>query len=202
MKSTVYTGFWLGLLGVAVSVAPMVGQAYGAEKHQKQQKQTKQIAIEGLQDIDNPDAAFNVELSVDRDNRTYKAGEPVVFSFKANKDSRLTLFNVATSGKVHILFPNEHHKDNLVKAGQTYQVPAKGAKFRFKAQGPAGQDIVKAIATLDQVALLPDGTAKPSGGVQEITTSSKDLAIEVVEALGPIDPKRWAEAELSLTVKE
>lgn len=199
MKHTIYTGVGLGLLSLAITVAPFATQAYG---EQKPKKQTKQIAIEGLQDIDNPNAAFTIQLSVDRENRTYKAGEPVVFSFKANKDSRLTLFNVATSGKVHILFPNEHHKDNLVKAGQTYQVPPQGAKFRFTAQGPAGQDVVKAIATLDQVALLPDGTAKPSGGVQEVKTSSKDVAIEVVQALDPVDPKRWAEAELSLTVKE
>lgn len=199
MKRTVVTGFWLGLLGIAVSMVPMVDQVEAAPKAKQA---TKQIEIERLQDIDNPDAAFTVDLSVDRKDSQYKVGDPIVLSFKTNKDCRLTLFNVGTSGKVHVLFPNEHQQDNLVKAGTVYQVPAKAAKFRFKAQGPVGQDVIKAIATLEQVALVSDGAAKSSGGMKEIAGSQKDIAIEVQQALDPVDPKRWAEAERVISIVE
>ncbi len=66
----------------------------------------KQITIEKLQDIENPEAEFSVELWVDREDGTYKVGEKIIFFFKANRDCRLTLFNVATNGQVLIIFPN------------------------------------------------------------------------------------------------
>lgn len=189
-RRTLGRGLWLGLVALVV-----LGCAITGSFDQSKNKKTRQIEIARLQEIENPESGFKVDLWVDRKDATYKAGEEIVFSFKTNQDCRLTLFNVGTSGEIHILFPNEHHQDNLVKAGSTYRIPAEGAKYLFKAQGPAGEDVVKAIATLEKVALVGEGDVKPAGEFQEVTRPEKDIVIAIQETLKPLDSKRWAEAE-------
>ena len=159
----------------------------------------KQFDVEPLLEINNPQAEFKVDLWTDRDDATYKIGDKVTFFFKTDKDCNLTLLNVATDGKVQILFPNEFHKDNLVKAGTIYTIPPKEAKFAIKAKAPAGEDVVKAIATLDQVTLIKDedvvavkGYIK---GFKGLKKNVRTLAIELEETLKPVDPKKWSEAD-------
>lgn len=188
---------WLAVVCVMILTFAVSGTFGQAKK-----KATRQIEIEHIQDIDNPEAGFKVELWVDRKDATYKVGDAINFSFKTNKDCRLTLFNVATSGKVHILFPNEHQKDNLVKAGATYQIPPKDAKYLFKAQAPAGEDVVKAIATLEKVALVSQSDCKPAGDFQEVTKPESQVARDIGIALKPVDIKRWAEAEKIIKIVE
>ena len=169
---------------------------------QAQTKAAKQISIETLEDIENINPDLKLDVRVDREDATYQVGEPIIFCFTANKDCRVTLFNISTSGAIQILFPNEHAKDNLVKAGTEYRVPAEGAKFRFAARAPVGEDVVKAFATLEQVALVDQSDIKPAGPVQEVSGEAKDIAIEVQEALKPLDAKRWAEAEKTVKIVE
>ncbi|MBM4273472.1 MAG: DUF4384 domain-containing protein [Deltaproteobacteria bacterium] len=191
-------GFWLWfpllLLGILT---------WGAATAQGQAKEPeKPAAPDRLKDLDNPKGEIKVELTVDREDATYKVGDQIVFTFRTNKDCRLTLFNVGTSGKVHVLFPNEHHKDNLVKAGTVYRIPPEGAKFVFKAQGPAGEDVVKAIATLENVPLVNEANLKPAGPFQEVGKPEKDIVIGIQSALKPVDFKKWAEAEKVIKIVE
>ncbi|HDD35810.1 MAG TPA: DUF4384 domain-containing protein [Candidatus Desulfofervidus auxilii] len=158
--------------------------------------------VEGLQEIKNPESGFKVELWTDREDATYKVGDEIVFYFKTNKDCRLTLLNVGTSGKTHIIFPNKYQKDDLVKAGKVYRVPAKDARWVFKAEGPAGIDLVKAIATLEKVALVDKEDLKPAGAVQEVKKPQSELAKDIAISLKPVNEKRWAEAEKIINVIE
>ncbi len=77
----------------------------------------------------------------------YQIGDNIVFSVKADRDSYLTLFDIATGGDVTVIFPNAFHRDNFIKAGVTYQIPAPNYGFQFDIQGPSGLERVKAIAT-------------------------------------------------------
>jgi hypothetical protein len=181
---------------VVISVA--VSGAIAAEK----KAEMKQIEIVKIEDIENPNAEFTIDLKVDREDATYKVGDPIVFTFKTNKDCRLTLLNKTESGVIQVIFPNEHHKDNLVKAGATYRIPAEDAKYIFKAKGPAGEDVVKAIAALDQVVLVNPADLKPAGPFQEAKISEEQLTKQIEIALKPIPVKRWAEAEKMIKVVE
>ena len=168
----------------------------------------KQVVVEekkpaeGLQDIKNPDKVFKVELWADRKDGKYKVGDEVAFFFKADKDCRVTLFNVGTSGNVQILFPNKFQKDNLVKADKEYRFPAKEAEYLFRFKKPGGEDLVKAIATLDDVTLVAAADTKPQGEVKEVVKPQSALAKDVEIALKPVETRRWSEAELIVTVKE
>jgi len=171
----------------------------------------KQIAIEvksnpggqanELKDLKNPEAGFKVELWTNREDNTYKVGDEVSFYFKANQDCRLTLINLGTSGEPLKLFPNQHQQDNQLKAGKVYSFPSKEANYLFRIKGPAGTDIVKAFATLDDVSLLANASTKPEGPVEKIEKPESELTKDIEIALKPIDKNRWAEAEKLLRVK-
>lgn len=167
-----------------------------------EERQKLEAKVDELKDINNPDAGFKVEIWTDRKDATYKVGDEIIFHFKTNQDCRLTLFNVGTGGSVERIFPNKHQKDNLVKAGKVYQIPPENAGWLFKAKGPAGVDLAKAIATMEKVELVSQADVKPAGPVEEVTKPQSELAKEIEIALRPVKTKRWAEADLELTVKE
>jgi hypothetical protein len=159
--------------------------------------------VNSLEDIQNTNADFTVELWTDKKDNSrdiYHAGDEVVFFFKTNKDCRLTLINVGTTGKVNVIFPNKHQDDNLVKAGVEYRVPPERSSYIFKMDGPAGLDLVKAVATLDNVPLLPEPSIKTEGATQNTDMPQSMVARDISISLKPIDSKRWAETELTLKV--
>lgn len=162
----------------------------------------KQAAIETLEGINNPESEFKVELWVDREDATYKVGDDIKFSFKANKNCRLTIFNVGTSGKVTILYPNEHQKDNSVKADSTYTIPTTEANYVFKAAGPAGEEMIKVIATIDEVTLVTQNDLQPVGPFQEVTKPEPEMVKDITIALKPVPVKKWTEAEKIVKVVE
>lgn len=87
------------------------------------------------------------KVKVWTNKQEYQVGDNVVFYAKADRDSYLTLFDIATGGDVTVIFPNAFHKDNFIKAGVTYKIPAPSYGFQFDIQGPSGLERVKAIAT-------------------------------------------------------
>lgn len=195
-------GMVLACLALFVLFVAVGAYAQKAATGKQVAVEKKQKPAEGLQDIKNADKGFKVELWADRKDATYKVGDEVTFFFKADKDCRVTLFNVGTSGKVQIFFPNKFQKDNLVKADKEYCFPPKEAEYLFRFKGPAGEDLVKAIATLDDVTLVAAADTKPQGEVKEVVKPQSALARDIEIALKPVETKRWSEAELILTVKE
>lgn len=175
-------GLWLSLMVMGVSGLALTG-AFGHPK-----KATKEMAVEKVEEIKNPDTEFKIELIVDREE--YRVGDQVVVGFRTNKDARVTLLNIGSSGQVKILYPNEHHKDNLVKASTMYRLPPEGARFAFKATGPGGQDVIKAIATLDN---LPQVTQ---------AETEKDIAVILQDMASHGNLRRWAEADKAIKVVE
>jgi len=108
-----------------------------------------------------PNSPFKVGVKVNGgDNPTVGIGQTVSFSFVSDRDCYLTLIDVGTSGTVTVLFPNQFHKDNFVKAGQEITIPDSSMGFKIQAQGPPGREMVKAIATLENIditAAFPPG---------------------------------------------
>lgn len=69
------------------------------------------------------------------------SGDRVRFRFRSNFDGFLYVMNSGTSGSYTVLFPHaDTGRDNAIKAGREYVVPATEAYFRIA--GPPGQDIV------------------------------------------------------------
>lgn len=73
------------------------------------------------------------------------------FRFRTNFDGYLYVMNHSTSGKYEQLFPREETgKDNHVRAGRDYMVPATETAFRIT--GPAGHEVVYWMVTPAELA--------------------------------------------------
>lgn len=90
---------------------------------------------------------------------------------QVDKPAYITLLTIGTDGSVAVLFPNDFAKASQIAApGMLYQVPAVGAPFRITEQGPAGKNLVMAIATskpLDLTAFNPT-TIPNFGGIRSV----------------------------------
>jgi len=138
----------------------------------------------------------------DRKDRTYRIGEKVKMYIKPSKDSYVTVFNTGSSGKKHQIFPNQYQGDRFVKAGQTVEIPGKGADYDFVAGGPPGKDLVTVFAT-DRPGELADksrlvASTGPFAAVSDPEgTFSKDLAVVLTNQ----HQNNWEGANLDLNIR-
>lgn len=160
-------------------------------------EQTKDIQViqQTFQAIQNPAPSDDFKLSVwvDRENNTYNVGEAVTFFFKSNRDCYISLINIGTSGKVTLIYPNQYDQNNQIKANVTYRLPREGS-FQFTASGPAGTEMVKAIATLKPADLMNWNTAQAAGPFKQFDqTKGRQVAKDISVTLNQTPAKQWAE---------
>lgn len=81
---------------------------------------------------------------------------------------------LGTSGKITVLFPNQYRPDGFIQGGKVYQTGTKGEMpFQIRATGPAGRELVKAIATLKPLDLVSLRMGETGGaGTRSIESSS------------------------------
>ena len=148
-----------------------------------------------MADLAAPQSGLNVTAWVDHPDKTYVFGERVVLNVKTDQDAYVTVLDVGTSGKVHIIFPNRYQRDNRVKAGQVVQIPDPRAGFAFQVQGPAGSDLIKVIATQGQQPLFADDSTEPAGPYKALKAPAPAVAKDLVVTLRERYGNQWAEHE-------
>ena len=167
--------------------------------------------IKNLANLENPHPEFNLQVWVNNNSSTNYIGDTVTFNFKADKDCYITLIDVGTDGTVTILYPNYFFTGNKITAGQTYSIPSPDMGFNIRVAGPAGQEMVKAIATLEPVDIsnLGNGGSNfksvntPVQYIQDIPALlSKGLALETTDdtSENTLQCSGWATASVVLTV--
>jgi hypothetical protein len=115
----------------------------------------------------------------------------------------LTLIDVGTSGSVNVIFPNHQAPDNSVKAGVTYTIPDPAAGFEFEVNGPAGKELLRAIASHEPAVDLADIMGKttaesPFGEVKDGAPAlTRDIHVKAKKA----KPGEWSEAVLQLKIR-
>ena len=164
-------------------------------------------AIKYLSRLDNPAPHFKVEVWANRTAPKTGAGsrdlvvealdeavdeklvqarlEDVIrFNFRAEKDCYLTLINVGTSGKITVLFPNKYRPDGAIKGGKVYRTETKGEMpFKIRAQGPAGRELVKVIATLAPLDLSSLKMGEAGGAGTRVIESGSQFAEQLARDL-------------------
>lgn len=86
---------------------------------------------------------FGFGLSSDK--LVYSLGEPMVISASTEKDCKLVVYNIGTSGAVTQLFPNKANPDALLKAGKPMAIS--GGEVTFASIGPAGAETILALCS-------------------------------------------------------
>jgi len=130
-------------------------------------------------------AAIKVSAWVDREDATYRPGDAVTLQVRTNKPAYITVLDVGTSGKVHVIYPNKYQRENRVEAFAVVQIPEPDASFRFTVKGPAGREVLKVFATdkpldaLDVRKLIEAGAFYTVPG--EVSTIARDIGVELIE---------------------
>lgn len=148
-----------------------------------------------MADLAAPQSGLKVTAWVDHPDKTYVFGEHVVLNVKTDQDAYVTVLDVGTSGKVHIIFPNRYQRDNRVAAGQVVQIPDPRADFAFQVQGPAGSELIKVIATQGQQPLFADDSTEPAGPYKALKAPAPVVAKDLVVTLRERYGNQWAEHE-------
>jgi hypothetical protein len=108
--------------------------------------------------LHNPDPPFRVRVWVtDEKRNNFLVGEKVEFSFSAEQDCYVLMFNRDVEGNLTVLFPNAYHPNNFVRGGQTVKIPDSKMKFDLQFFEPAGEEMVKVIATREPLSLTDIG---------------------------------------------
>src|SRR5262245_5872195 len=84
------------------------------------QPSTRDLGIEqrDLAEFTVPEGDLRITTWLDRQDDTYRIGDALQIYVRTNRDAYVTVIDVGTSGKVHVLFPNRHHPNNRVLAHQ------------------------------------------------------------------------------------
>lgn len=131
-------------VALAVGLSCMFVQISGAFA----EEDTKNIRVRESQE----NTGTTVQLSVTALKKQYKVNEPIQFKVKGDKDYYLYVYNIdPTSGESVLLLPNKKVKNNLFKAGKSYNLPGKNG-IEFVADG-AGSEHLMFIASNEKIDL-------------------------------------------------
>jgi hypothetical protein len=157
---------------------------------------------------------FKTELRADRPDGVYSDGDKIVLTFKSEKDAYLTILDFTPSGQIIVLFPNKWVEDNFVKAGEEISIPVEGQNYSLQAGKVVGVDVVKAIATNNDVQVYDkekSDVAGPFSVLKDPVQATRDILM--VDDGGPVaatpgtahpsaaQPLEWSVASLAIATK-
>ncbi len=111
----------------------------------------KEEPVPVMQETTSPANAVIKPFTLASDKTDYKIGEPMVIKFSVNEPLYVRIVVINSKGEINTLFPNEFQKNNFLEPGKNYQVPPTTGEFAMAAQGPAGTDKIRAIASKDPI---------------------------------------------------
>lgn len=82
----------------------------------------------------------------DGDGARLFPGETVNVFFRTRRDAFVTVVDIDTRGRAHLLFPRGRD-DGFVRAGRTVAIPERGARYRLEVTGPMGTERIIAFAS-------------------------------------------------------
>lgn len=165
----------------------------------KEAKDLSESPADDFSRIDGDNRDFRIRLRTVDGRRTYRIGDEVAFEFKTNEDAYVTIIDVGTSGRTHVLFPNKWDRDNFVEGGRWYRIPGRRGDRVIRVEGPTGINYVKAIATRDRHEWFSKDDLIDKGAFSEVKDPSKiakDLGMDLKER----DRKGWTEEETNIRI--
>lgn len=147
---------------------------------------TEDAALNVLASLDR-ESAFKLDVDVTKPEGAYQVGEPLRLKVTSERDCRLTVLNLGSSGKVTMIFPNREQRANLVAAGEPVVLPARGSSVSYQVRGPAGVEGLVAVCTAGRARFLEgandDEPFRSIDGGREAL--ERDLAVVVNQSQSP-----------------
>jgi hypothetical protein len=102
------------------------------------------------------------------DGGTYVDGEELVIHFYANQDCYLKMYHIDVNGSMKLIFPNQYHKNNVIKKDTVYTIPDESYGFAFKLGPPLGTEFIKIVASTKQFKEVEDSFKDLGRGSEEL----------------------------------
>jgi hypothetical protein len=186
MKKTITTILALSLLALAM------GTGASADVKTGKTDQTRDITLEAeekdssagikVEELHKND--FTTALSSNNADGVYNIKDRLALSFTSGEDAYLTILDFTAGGSIVQLFPNKWVKDNFVKAGETVSIPAEGSGYYMLVGGPVGVDVVKAIATNNDIQVFDaenKDVAGPFSVIKDPKSATRDILLMAEE---------------------
>ena len=95
----------------------------------------------------------------------YKLGEDITLRFISSKAGFVNIFEIGSSGKLNLLFPNQFNENNQIQPQEAITMPSleRFGDFRFFAQAPVGKSRVLALVTSTPLNLYQIGMGNAAG---------------------------------------
>ncbi len=179
MTFTTHTIKSAALATVLLGIFPVVpASAQGDIAYRDLSIQQKPLAA-----LAAPRSELKVRAWTGRRDATYAPGDSVTLYVETNRDAYITILDVGTSGRTHVIFPNRHKPDNFLPANQIVEIPGENADYRLRVGGPAGRELIKVFASERPLGLIRKEELEQHGAFQtyrgDAETLTRDLAIEL-----------------------
>jgi hypothetical protein len=178
--------FRLTLSAVVLAGSLASSEAVLAENAARRDLTVEQAPIADCGEGSNaPTSNIQVSATLNHPEAVYSVGETVTLQVRANEDAYITVLEVGTSGKVHIIFPNAYQNVNRIKANNVVSIPTDDSKFRIRVGGPAGRDVIKVFATREPLSVFAQQKLVQEGpyftASDNARTLARDLTVELRE---------------------
>lgn len=141
--------------------------------------------LKNIARLSNPQQPFRIRLTVN--NTLFAPGDMINFTAESDQNCYLYLFDIGTSGRIHLLFPNRAQKNNYLAAGRKLVIG------NILVSPPAGVEAVKAIATLDSISLGKMIDAAGSTTMYQcVGEDSQQFARDLQVVVSPLPNDRWS----------
>jgi TolB-like protein len=159
---------------------------------------------EEIERIKREGESFGIKLAiVNSDDPTavpgFQIGEYIELRVAVEKDCYVTVFDFATSGSIHVLFPNSFQRDNKLIAEREYNIPGKQAGYKIRVKGPPGIERLKVFATTQDIPLFAEDYSQES--FRSITPESFSTTRDLQAVVDSLDKNAWAETHLELRIE-
>jgi len=162
----------------------------------KQAKSTFKIELWTAKSTEGLEGVRDIKIVA----RRYRIGDRIIVYFRSDMDCYLTLFNIGTSGKLTILFPNYLFQNNFITANKIYAIPGEEYPFEYELSGPPGAEKIKAIATTSKRNLVDFEFSKAEFFHSvERGIAARDISI-VAKKMEEVPVDSWAEAACEFEV--
>lgn len=174
-------GGWLVILATGLAAQP----GTPAQADSSEPGRARGVLVE---DVRNENPSFMVRIDVDHADRIYRQGEEMRVRVISEKAGYLYLIYCDAGGNMLRLFPNRVDQNNAIPANQHVHVPPPGGRFRLRIGPPFGQEVLKAIVSLEPI--------DPDQVVRMVTPDGvKGVCVEEMKNR----PAEWAEHDVTTT---
>jgi hypothetical protein len=133
---------------------------------------------------------------------TQRLGDRIALCISATEDCYAYLFDIGTTGKITLLFPNQFTLDNRLRAGVPRVVPAEHAPYDFVLSGAVGSEVVQLFGLDRPIDQIYDAEPLPNAFEPiRVPRLTRDIHIIAHTAAQPQERAKVAWSQIAFQVQ-